>query len=134
MSVFVCTECNAENLMPSSMDATCANCGHLLIFPEKHIVEDSVLGPYSLDKKSRDTPFYCEFNGRDEETETQVRLVFRKVASWYEGTQAGDEFLADALAAKQLSHPNIVHIIDAGFTQSWPFVVTDYITGMAAPA
>lgn len=67
---------------------------------------------------------------------TMQRGVAVKLASerYAYDTDFGQRFMAEVAAAGRLSHPNIAHVLDAGFLDGRPFVVMELVEGQSLRA
>src|ERR1700719_3337659 len=54
-----------------------------------------------------------------------IKLLHTALNSPHEHT----EFIKEAQVLKKLQHPNILHILDAGFQDGTPYLVTEYARG-----
>lgn len=68
--------------------------------------------------------------------QTMQRGVAIKLASerYAYDSQFGQRFMAEVAAAGRLSHPNVAHVLDAGFLAGRPFVVMELVEGKSLRA
>jgi serine/threonine-protein kinase len=85
-------------------------------------------GRYRLESRIGSGGMSTVYRAHDETLERSVaiKLMNREVAS---DSDQLERFRREARAVARLSHPNIVHVIDAGEDEGRPYIVFEYIDG-----
>jgi eukaryotic-like serine/threonine-protein kinase len=85
-------------------------------------------GRYRLESRIGSGGMSTVYRAHDETLErfVAIKLMNREVAS---DSDQLERFRREARAVARLSHPNIVHVIDAGEDESRPYIVFEYIDG-----
>jgi serine/threonine-protein kinase len=85
-------------------------------------------GRYRLESRIGSGGMSTVYRAQDETLErfVAVKLMNREVAT---DSDQLERFRREARAVARLSHPNIVHVIDAGEDESRPYIVFEYIDG-----
>jgi serine/threonine-protein kinase len=85
-------------------------------------------GRYRLESRIGSGGMSTVYRAQDETLErfVAIKLMNREVAT---DSDQLERFRREARAVARLSHPNIVHVIDAGEDESRPYIVFEYIDG-----
>jgi eukaryotic-like serine/threonine-protein kinase len=85
-------------------------------------------GRYRLESRIGSGGMSTVYRAHDETLErfVAIKLMNREVAT---DSDQLERFRREARAVARLSHPNIVHVIDAGEDESRPYIVFEYIDG-----
>src|SRR5580698_7693297 len=92
------------------------------------ILGTTLSGRYRLEARIGAGGMSTVYRALDETLQRQVaiKLLNREVAS---DSDQLERFRREARAVARLSHPNIVHVIDAGEDDQRPYIVFEYIEG-----
>jgi tRNA A-37 threonylcarbamoyl transferase component Bud32 len=85
-------------------------------------------GRYRLESRIGSGGMSTVYRAQDETLErfVAIKLMNREIAT---DSDQLERFRREARAVARLSHPNIVHVIDAGEDESRPYIVFEYIDG-----
>src|SRR5437660_12205393 len=92
------------------------------------LVGTSLNGRYRLEARIAAGGMSTVYRALDETLERQVaiKLMNREIAT---DSDQLERFRREARAVAQLSHPNVVGVIDAGEDEGRPYIVFEYVEG-----